>query len=60
RRGRETREEVLARLARGTDGALLIDDAITIDNSGPLEVAGERFLGVLRRAAAWSDIGGMD
>ncbi|WP_163272479.1 phosphonate metabolism protein/1,5-bisphosphokinase (PRPP-forming) PhnN [Chelativorans alearense] len=56
RRGRETREEVLARLARGADSELKVEDATVIDNSGPLEAAGERFLTVLRKAAAWSDV----
>lgn len=59
RRGRETREEVLARLARATDTALAVEDATVIDNSEPLEAAGERFLAVLRKAAAWSDVCGM-
>jgi ribose 1,5-bisphosphokinase len=56
RRGRETREEVLARLDRATAGELAVPEAIVIDNSGPLEEAGERFLEVLRKAAAWSDV----
>jgi len=55
-RGRETREEVLARLARGTASELAVTDGHVIDNSGPLEVAGERFLETLRKAAAWSDV----
>ncbi|WEX09568.1 phosphonate metabolism protein/1,5-bisphosphokinase (PRPP-forming) PhnN [Chelativorans sp. AA-79] len=56
RRGRETREEVLARLARGTASELAVPDALVIDNSGPLEQAGERLLEALRKAAAWSDV----
>lgn len=56
RRGRETRDEVLARLARAADTALVVKDALPIDNSGSLEAAGERFLAVLRKAAAWSDV----
>ncbi|WP_274423884.1 phosphonate metabolism protein/1,5-bisphosphokinase (PRPP-forming) PhnN [Chelativorans sp. YIM 93263] len=55
-RGRETREEVLARLSRASARELTVADAIVIDNSGPLEEAGERFLQVLRKAAAWSDV----
>ncbi|MCT8998172.1 phosphonate metabolism protein/1,5-bisphosphokinase (PRPP-forming) PhnN [Chelativorans intermedius] len=54
RRGRETRQEVMARLARA--GAFAVEGAHVIDNSGPLENAGERFLALLRRAAAWSDV----
>jgi len=56
RRGRETREEVLARLTRSTASDLAVPDALVIDNSGPLGEAGERFLEVLRKAAAWSDV----
>ena len=56
RRGRESRKQVLARLARAGDAELVVEGAIEIDNSGPLEIAGERFLDILRRAAAWSDV----
>lgn len=56
RRGRETEDEILARLSRGTASELAVRDALVIDNSGPLEEAGERFLEALRKAAAWSDI----
>jgi len=56
RRGRETREEVLARLTRSAASDLAVPDALVIDNSGLLEEAGERFLDVLRRAGAWSDV----
>ncbi|WP_309083498.1 phosphonate metabolism protein/1,5-bisphosphokinase (PRPP-forming) PhnN [Chelativorans sp.] len=56
RRGRETRDEVLARLARASAGELAVPEALVIDNSGPLEQAGERFLEALRKAAAWSDV----
>ena len=56
RRGRETREAVAARLTRGKAGELAVPDAVVIDNSGPLEIAGERFLEALRKAAAWSDV----
>ncbi|WP_265516025.1 phosphonate metabolism protein/1,5-bisphosphokinase (PRPP-forming) PhnN [Nitratireductor luteus] len=55
-RGRESREEVLARLDRAGDRALQVGDAVVIDNSGALEEAGEKFLEVLRKAAAWSDV----
>jgi ribose 1,5-bisphosphokinase len=56
RRGRETRDEVLSRLARSEAGELDVPGALVIDNSGPLEQAGERFLEALRKAAAWSDV----
>ncbi|UUP17694.1 phosphonate metabolism protein/1,5-bisphosphokinase (PRPP-forming) PhnN [Nitratireductor thuwali] len=55
-RGRESREEVLARLERAADRSLQVRDAVVIENSGPLEEAGEKFLEVLRKAAAWSDV----
>lgn len=56
RRGRETPEDVLSRLSRGTASELAVAGALVIDNSGPLEEAGEFFLDALRKAAAWSDI----
>ncbi|WP_173934490.1 phosphonate metabolism protein/1,5-bisphosphokinase (PRPP-forming) PhnN [Chelativorans sp. Marseille-P2723] len=55
-RGRETRRAVLARLARGSTNELAVAGALEIDNSGPLEIAGDRFLELLRRAAARSDV----
>lgn len=55
-RGRESHEEVLARLERAEDRALQVDGAVVIDNCGRLEEAGEKFLQVLRKAAAWSDV----
>lgn len=56
-RGRESRGEVLARLARTApvDGGT---DVITIDNSGPREEAGERFLEIVRKAIAHADLDG--
>jgi ribose 1,5-bisphosphokinase len=56
-RGRESRGEVLARLAR-TAPVDRSADVITIDNSGSREEAGELFLAVVRRAIAHADIGG--
>lgn len=56
RRGRESREEVLARLTRGEARELAVPGALVIDNSGALLNAGERFLRALRKAAAWSDV----
>ncbi|WP_295809317.1 phosphonate metabolism protein/1,5-bisphosphokinase (PRPP-forming) PhnN [uncultured Nitratireductor sp.] len=55
-RGRETRDEVLARLDRAHAKELTVNDATVIDNSGALEEAGERFQDILRRAAAWSAV----
>jgi ribose 1,5-bisphosphokinase len=53
-RGRESRGEVLARLARSANVALSGPGVVSIDNSGPREVAGERFADVLREALAVS------
>lgn len=56
-RGRESREEVLARLART---AASVDasaaDVVRIDNSGAREEAGERLVAVIRRAIAFADV----
>jgi len=56
RRGRESRGEVLARLARSANVALPGPDVTSIDNSGAREIAGERFAEVLRKAMAFSDL----
>lgn len=57
-RGRESRNEVLARLARGAEHGAAMPGAIGIDNSGAREAAGERFVGVLRKAVALADVAG--
>ena len=56
-RGRESRGEVLARLAR-TAAVDRGADVITIDNSGAREEAGERFLEIVRKAIAHADLDG--
>lgn len=58
-RGRESRGEVLARLARSTSVTLTGPGVTSIDNGGTREVAGERFVEVLRKAMAFSDISGL-
>ena len=58
-RGRESRGEVLERLARSANVTLTGPGVTTIDNSGPREVAGERFAELLRKAMAFSDMSGM-
>jgi len=58
-RGRESRGEVLARLARSTSVTLSGRDVTSIDNSGAREIAGERFAEVLRKAMAFSDLSSM-
>lgn len=57
-RGRESRGEVLARLARAATVELTGPGVVSIDNSGPREIAGERFLAVVRKAIAHSDVSG--
>jgi ribose 1,5-bisphosphokinase len=57
-RGRESRGEVLARLARQAQFDAAAIGAISIDNSGDREEAGERFVAVLRKAIALSDVAG--
>nr|WP_202309716.1 MULTISPECIES: phosphonate metabolism protein/1,5-bisphosphokinase (PRPP-forming) PhnN [unclassified Mesorhizobium] len=57
-RGRESRGEVLARLARQAQFDASAIGAITIDNSGDRKEAGERFVAVLRKAIALSDVAG--
>jgi ribose 1,5-bisphosphokinase len=58
-RGRESRGEVLARLARSTAVKLSGPHVTAIDNSGAREIAGERFAEVLRKAMAFSDLSDM-
>ncbi len=55
-RGRESEAEVLARLGR-RPAEVELASATIIDNSGPLEVAGEQFVRLLRRALARTDLG---
>ncbi len=56
-RGRETREQVLARLARGGAMELSGPGVSTIDNSGEKEIAGDRFVAIIRKAIAFADVG---
>lgn len=50
-RGRESPEEVSARLARGTDSTFRIDGAVTtIANDGPIEDAGNALVAAIRAA----------
>ncbi|RWL46719.1 MAG: phosphonate metabolism protein/1,5-bisphosphokinase (PRPP-forming) PhnN [Mesorhizobium sp.] len=58
-RGRESRGEVLARLARSASVKLTGPDVTSIDNSGDKDIAGERFAEVLRKAMAFSDLSDM-
>lgn len=49
-RGRESAESVAQRLARSVDAPL--EGAVQLDNSGPLEIAGARFVALLAETAA--------
>jgi ribose 1,5-bisphosphokinase len=51
-RGREDAEAIRQRLARQLDVAVPGVESVEIDNSGPLQDAGERFLGLLQQAQA--------
>jgi ribose 1,5-bisphosphokinase len=57
-RGRESRGEVLARLARSAELGNGVQGAVRIDNSGPREAAGEAFVALLRKAVAAADVAG--
>ena len=57
-RGRESRGEVLTRLARSAELGLVVPDAVKIDNSGAPEEAGERLVAILHKAIALSDVAG--
>ncbi|MDQ2633984.1 MAG: phosphonate metabolism protein/1,5-bisphosphokinase (PRPP-forming) PhnN [Pseudomonadota bacterium] len=56
-RGRESRGEVLARLARTVD-CDTTGPSIPLDNSGPKEVAGDRLVAIIRKAMAFAEISG--
>lgn len=56
-RGRETRGEILARLAR-TISCDTTGPSILLDNSGPKEVAGDRLVAIIRKAMAFADVSG--
>jgi ribose 1,5-bisphosphokinase len=47
-RGRESPEEIRARIGRGRSLWLDDPDAVVIDNSGPLAVAGEKLLALIK------------
>ncbi|MGI6854288.1 phosphonate metabolism protein/1,5-bisphosphokinase (PRPP-forming) PhnN [Mesorhizobium sp. 1B3] len=55
-RGRESRGEVLARLARSAK--FDSEGAVVIDNGGAPETAGERFAELIRKAIARADVSG--
>jgi ribose 1,5-bisphosphokinase len=55
-RGRESSAAVSARLARSAPVEAPGAGVTSVDNSGPLEVAGERFVDLLRKTLARADI----
>jgi ribose 1,5-bisphosphokinase len=57
-RGRESRGEILARLAR-TISCETTGQAIALDNSGPKEVAGDELVAIIRNAMAFTDVSGV-
>ena len=56
-RGRDTRQEVLARLARASAMKIVGAGVVTIDTSSERSLAGERFVAVIRKAIAFADVG---
>jgi len=57
-RGRESREEVLARLARTIACDTTGPNAIALENSGSPDIAGNRLVAIIRKAMAFADISG--
>lgn len=57
-RGRESREEVLARLERTISCDTTGPNAIALDNSGHPDIAGDRLVGIIRKAMAFADMSG--
>lgn len=57
-RGRESRGEVLARLARTVAAETSGPGVVVLDNSGPKEVAGGRLVAIIRRAMVSGDVSG--
>jgi ribose 1,5-bisphosphokinase len=56
-RGRESRGEILARLAR-TVACDTTGPSIPLDNSGPKEIAGDKLIAIIRKAMAFADVSG--
>lgn len=55
-RGRETQADVMARLSRKAEMEHPGANVVTLDNSGPVEIAGDAFLAVIRKAIAFADL----
>ena len=56
-RGRESREEILTRLAR-TISCDTTGPSIAIDNGGAPEIAGDKLVAIIRKAMAFADMSG--
>ena len=56
-RGRESRGEILARLAR-TVACDTTGSSIPLDNSGPKEIAGDKLVAIIHKAMAFADVSG--
>jgi len=54
-RGRESRDEILLRLAR-TISCDTTGPSIALDNSGPKEIAGDQLIAIIRKAMAFADV----
>ncbi|GHC66893.1 phosphonate metabolism protein/1,5-bisphosphokinase (PRPP-forming) PhnN [Limoniibacter endophyticus] len=55
-RGRETADDVAARMSR-SKAVSAGERVVSIDNSGSVEQAGDKFVAIIRRALAASDLG---
>ncbi len=58
-RGRESRGDVLTRLARTVPAESRGPGVTVIDNSGPKAIAGDALVAIIRRAMAAADVSGM-
>lgn len=57
-RGREDAAAIEERLRRSAKAVAERDGAIMLDNSGPVEIAGDRFVAILEKAAAFAAVCG--
>jgi len=55
-RGREDAAAIEERLRRSAQAIAHRDGAIMLDNSGPVEIAGNRFIAILEKAAAFAAV----
>ncbi|RCS25867.1 phosphonate metabolism protein/1,5-bisphosphokinase (PRPP-forming) PhnN [Phyllobacterium salinisoli] len=55
-RGREDASDIEERLRRSAKAVAELDAAVMLDNSGPVEIAGNRFIAILEKAAAFAAI----